>query len=283
MNYVIFDLEWNGCFSKKTNSHINEIIEIGAVKLNDKTDIIGKFNCLVRPVISRSLSSQVMELTDLTFEDLKKGVPFDYGYSKFRKFADGCVLMSWSTSDIETLLSNLKFHKKMDTIPFMKKYADLQQYCHDMMGLYGTNAVGLQTAAEMLSLDTEEIHQHRALGDSIVTAMCFRRLYHKAVLETYIQDSSCRDFYERLFFHPAPIEEEDSPLIDLENVFFNCPECGARCIRKEPLVPKFKGFAADHVCPVCGYDFIGRVSYKQKIDGVIMTKKVLKHLPAEEN
>ncbi len=278
MDYVIFDLEWNGCFSKKINAYINEIIEIGAVKLNEDLEFIGKFSCLVRPVICRNLSSSVRELTMLTYDEVsKRGVPFDYGYSKFRKFADGCIIMSWSMSDIETLVANLRFHKKLETIPFMKNYADLQQYCHDMLGLSGTNALGLQAAADLLAIDTEDIPHHRALGDSMITALCMKKLYHRAALETYVQKSSEREFYDRLFFHTYSIEE-DSEFIDLEAVFFNCPECGARCNARGELKAKLKGFAAEYECPRCGNSFIGRVSYKRKYDSTVMTKKVIKQV-----
>lgn len=275
MNYVIFDLEWNGCFSKKLNSHINEIIEIGAVKLNDNMEIIGKFSCLIRPVLSTRLSSSVKTLTSLTFDELKKGVPFDYGYNKFRKFADGCVLMTWSTTDIDTLVANLAFHKKINTIPFMKHYADLQLYCHDMLGLSGKNALGLQSAEELLDLDTSDIPHHRALGDSIVTAMCFQKLYHPGAIKTYIQDSTKQEFYDQIFFHSYVIEDPDDLSFSLENIFFCCPECGTRCRQNGDFEPKLKGFSTDFICGRCGFAFIGRVQVRKKYDSVNISKKVI--------
>ena len=35
MAYVVFDLEWNSGYCKKTKGFINEIIELGAVKLDE--------------------------------------------------------------------------------------------------------------------------------------------------------------------------------------------------------------------------------------------------------
>lgn len=277
MDYVIFDLEWNGCFSKKINSYINEIIEFGAVKLNENLEITGKFNCLVRPVISTRLTSSVKTLTSLTFDELKRGVPFDYAYSKFKKFCNNCILMTWSTTDIDSLVSNLQFHKKMNTIPFLKKYADLQIYCHDMLGLSGTNALGLQTAADLLELDTENIPHHRALGDSIITAMCFKKLYHKGAIETYIQDCENPDFYDKIFFHTYTVEDNEDGLIDFDKIFFCCPECGSRCTQKSDFKPKLKGFSADYICERCSYGFVGRVQVKKKYDSLNITKKVLRH------
>ena len=106
MEYVIFDLEWNGSYSAKVGGYINEIIEFGAVKLNENMEIIGQFSVLVRPDLTKKLSSKVKSLTSLTNEELKKGYPFQYAFSKFQKFAKNCIVMTWSTSDIATLQSN---------------------------------------------------------------------------------------------------------------------------------------------------------------------------------
>ena len=38
MNYIIFDLEWNNAYSYAKKGFMNEIIEIGALKLNEKLD-----------------------------------------------------------------------------------------------------------------------------------------------------------------------------------------------------------------------------------------------------
>lgn len=47
MNYIVFDLEWNqGIAGKRESSHEEipfEIIEIGAIKLDKRKNIIGQF------------------------------------------------------------------------------------------------------------------------------------------------------------------------------------------------------------------------------------------------
>ena len=56
MNYIVFDLEFNQPFNFKTGAktYLNpkcpfEIIQIGAVKLNDNFEITDSFNGLIRP------------------------------------------------------------------------------------------------------------------------------------------------------------------------------------------------------------------------------------------
>ena len=41
MKYIILDLEWNSAYSVKESRFINEIIEIGAVKLDENLNEIG--------------------------------------------------------------------------------------------------------------------------------------------------------------------------------------------------------------------------------------------------
>ena len=54
MNYIVFDLEWNQCPGGKKGANKKipfEIIEIGAVKLNNEkevTDKIGRASCRER-------------------------------------------------------------------------------------------------------------------------------------------------------------------------------------------------------------------------------------------
>ena len=274
MDFVIFDLEWNGAYSKRLNCNINEIIEIGAVKLDSELNKKDEFSILIRPELSKKLSSPVMELTSITNEDLAHGVPFRYAYSKFRKFSTGCVMMTWSTSDIEALVWNLKYHYGTDRIDFMQKYADLQQYCHDMLGIEGNNALGLQSAADMLKIDTNDILKHRALDDSIVSGMCLKKMSSIGSVEPYIV-SADDSFYEKLFFHPYYITDLSDENIDHSQLYFDCPECGRRAERKKNWEEKLKSLVSLFQCPFCGYSFKGRVQIKKKYDGITVSKKLI--------
>lgn len=71
MSYVILDLEWNGSYSKVLHKFVNEIIEIGAVKLDDELNVCDTFTMLVAPKIGKKLCSKVKQLTKITNEELK--------------------------------------------------------------------------------------------------------------------------------------------------------------------------------------------------------------------
>ena len=51
MDFIIMDLEWNNTYARKTKGFINEIIEIGAVKLDENLNFKDKFSCLIKPQI----------------------------------------------------------------------------------------------------------------------------------------------------------------------------------------------------------------------------------------
>ena len=76
MQYVIMDLEWNNTYARKTSAFINEIIEIGAVKLNDNFDEVDNFSCIIRSQIGRKLRGSIKRLTNLTNDDISAGLPF---------------------------------------------------------------------------------------------------------------------------------------------------------------------------------------------------------------
>ena len=54
MNYIVFDLEWNQNPDGRRHPDSRlpfEIIEIGAVKLNEKREIVDIFQCLIKPKV----------------------------------------------------------------------------------------------------------------------------------------------------------------------------------------------------------------------------------------
>ncbi len=275
MNYVILDLEWNGAYSYKVGRYFNEIIEFGAVKLDEKLNVIGQFSLLVKPELTGKLRNSVQELTSITNEELKRGVPFTYAYTKFSKFAKGCTIMSWSNTDLIVLQENSLYYYKTDRLPFVRYYMDLQEYCQDMLGVGSKNQLGLYAAAEMMEIDVEDIPHHRAVGDCIASYKCLQKVYSRSAVLSHIEYAGCDEFYRRLNFHVTYLYDLENPLINKKTMFFNCNECGARAVRQNEWTPKNKGFFADFLCPNCQTAFRGKIKYKLRYDGVTVVKKII--------
>ena len=72
------DLEWNGAYSRKAHGYFNEIIDIGAVKLDSDLRELDRFQAVIKPSISRKLSDIVQNLTHIEPEELDRGVTFGH-------------------------------------------------------------------------------------------------------------------------------------------------------------------------------------------------------------
>ena len=121
MDFVILDLEWNGTYSRRLKGFMNEIIEFGAVKVDENLNILDTFSALVRPPVGKKLSGKIKTLTNLTNEDLATGLQFMQVMSQFKKWMGKAILMTWGTSDILALIENCKYFCGSERIPFTQK------------------------------------------------------------------------------------------------------------------------------------------------------------------
>ena len=79
-HYIVMDLEWNQRPSYKPSADDGlpfEIIEIGAVKLDDDLQIVSEFQRLIFPHVYKKLHKKIAEVTHLTMDELcEKGEDF---------------------------------------------------------------------------------------------------------------------------------------------------------------------------------------------------------------
>ncbi len=100
--------------------------------------------------------------------------------SRFKKWAGDCVIATWGTSDILALIENCRyFGGGGRPFRFLQRYVDLQQYVEKRLGEDGKEQLGLSKAAELLSIDDGALDHHRALDDSVLSAMVLERIYTK--------------------------------------------------------------------------------------------------------
>ena len=131
MNFVILDLEWNGTYSRRIKSFINEIIEFGAVKVDEQLHIIDTFEALVRPQVGKKISGKIRmgKMLQQT-RDLRVFPMTQEEYRDFRYKARGPKLLyaaiqnSRDTNDLNSMVdvimpsseverANLVFQKMM--------------------------------------------------------------------------------------------------------------------------------------------------------------------------
>ena len=85
MNYIILDLEWNQAVSaarmiRKPVMLHGEIIQIGAVKTDDKFNLIDQIKINVRPKYYKIMNSHVEKLTGITQLQLMSGETFPHAF-----------------------------------------------------------------------------------------------------------------------------------------------------------------------------------------------------------
>ena len=280
MYYIVADLEWNGAYSKKAHGYFNEIIEIGAVKLNDRLEIADTFHAVIKPVVSRKLSRVVSDLTNITTDELEEGTTFAAASAALQRFAgEDAMLLTWSTTDLAVLLENYRFHLQCKRIPFMTRYADLQAYvqAHKQLGSAGQQ-IGLARACEALGISDEGLEQHRALDDSRMTAAIAQKTIEPEALAPFVREADDA-FYDRLNFQPYYIRDQHSPLIARQHWRFRCPTCG-RILRNRGQWRFYnQAFWSDMVCRPCDKTYTARAQFRKKYDSVEVKRKLTEKLP----
>ena len=145
--FTILDFEFNQAFSMNNcKDMVNpkcrfEIIQIGAVKVDDNYDIIDEFNILIKPNIYPTIHPFVEKITGFKYKPY-----FPEAFKKFRRFlGDDTVLGTWGYSDIRALFRNLTYYnnrgkdlkKYMEEIDYLRKQINLCKDVPELMGIEG--------------------------------------------------------------------------------------------------------------------------------------------------
>lgn len=276
MNYIILDLEWDSVFYKAEKRFINQILQIGAVKLNEKFKIIDTFEVTIKSAISKKVTGRFARLTGITTEKMLLGKPFDEAVLAYNEWVgEDFVTMTWSNSDLYTIMENEE--SLLKGVKFkIEKYLDLQKFIQNEMKLSGyeeKNQISLSNAAELLSIKTDDIDFHTAKDDSLVSAHLLKKCYNKQRFEALIRDVSDPEFFKRLRFKSYAISKLSDPDVDKSQLIFNCPECSKKAKRVSGWKYSNRWFWANFTCS-CGKKFCGRVSFKKTFDDVIVRRNI---------
>ncbi len=283
MQFVVVDLEWNGGYSKKAHGYFNEIIEIGAVKLDESFRVVDEFGMQIKPVVSRKLSSVVTELTHISAEELEDGTTFAKMMRRFAAWVgeQPTVLLTWSTTDLLVMMENCRFFYGKQEIPHFQYYMDFQAYAQKQLCINDGQQLGLARAGEMLQIPDENISFHRALDDSRLTAKIVQKVverdsFNKAILTVD------EEFYRRVTFKTTVISDIDNPLVKRSELAFDCPACGRDLRRRGQWRFRSRAFCAEFVCRRCKKEFNGRVQFRLKYEGLEVRKKLNEKQPPQE-
>ena len=277
MNYIILDMEWDNAYCPKFKGFINQILQIGAVKIDADMRITDTFDVTVKSSFTKKVSRRCSELTGITTEEMLAGVPLEVAIGRYNEWAgNDTVTLTWSDSDLYTVLQNEKLLP--DGVRMhIEKYMDLQKYIQNEMRLCGyevNGQISLANAAEILGVTAEGLELHNAKDDSILSAALLKKYFCPERMKQYIKDTENPEFYARLRFKPYYIKDISNRLIDGEQLKFLCDSCGGEAKRKSRWRFNNRWFKAEFCCPECKRRFIGRVCFRKTFDDLIVKKAI---------
>ncbi|HHV29903.1 3'-5' exonuclease [Acetivibrio mesophilus] len=181
MNYIVYDLELN---SKPFKSSIpNEIIEVGAIKLNDNLQEIGVFSSFIKPKYFKKLFPVVKQKTKITQEDINNADNFRNIIKQFIGWiGDDYILISWGHDDVHNLMLNCKYNRIRTD--WLKRNIDIQKQFSSIHELPPGQRYSLENALTLIGVEIGE-NLHRALNDAEYTAKIFTSIFDRLDLEVF--------------------------------------------------------------------------------------------------
>lgn len=177
--YIIFDLEAT-CDDKEKIR--NEIIEIGAVKIDTNLNVLERFQRFVKPIENPTLSNFCKELTKIKQSDVDNADTFDIVVKEFIDFVGDGVLCSWGFYDQTQLMKDCILHDLK--YEWCEKHISLKHQHADINKL--RRGVGLRKALGMMNVKFDGI-PHRGIDDAINISKIFIANYDKWNFDKRIQ------------------------------------------------------------------------------------------------
>ena len=256
--YIVLDLEWNQSTAGKAGSVSGlpfEIIEIGAVKLDENLNKIDEYTQIIRPVIYKKMHFHVSEVVHIGIDELRnEGELF---VDVIDDFLDWCDLPSkpifctWGEMDLMQLQRNMLYHNidPTEVFPYPFLYYDVQKL---YAKLYPDTDVNSEPRPKMPPLDkaTEEMgivmeeDFHRALSDAKYTAEVMSHM-HMEKVSRYLSLDYFRipeNKEEELYLLFPDYTKYVSRAFDTKEKLFSdstvtdviCPRCNVRLKKRIP-------------------------------------------------
>ena len=266
MNYIVFDLEWNQCPYGKEQENARlpfEIIEIGAVKLNEEKAVLDTFHTYIKPVVYRKIHYRTHEVIGLNIEDLDEGLPFREAAERFLAFCGSDYrFCTWGSLDLTELQRNLRYYHMNQRLEIPLFFEDVQK----LFALtYETKHErrSLSYAAEYLNI-AEEGHFHHALDDALYTARILQTIDDRMIRENFSVDTfhvpGCRKeeyairYPDYVKFISCGFDNREDMLADRVVAAVICPECGRPLRRRiQWFATGGKVYQAIGLCHTHGY------------------------------
>lgn len=197
MNYIIVDFEMNPLareYKEERKICRSEIIEIGAVVMDESFLILGEFKTLVKPQFNDMIYKKYETLTGISTQMVASAPSFATAYELFvnwcESYGSEYEVYAWSDSDYHQLTSEmqLKNYQKEEMLRPLSSWFDFQKEYTEKLGL--EQILSLEKALNYANVNFEG-RMHDALCDAKNTAELFAIVRNEercnAVLRTVIE------------------------------------------------------------------------------------------------
>lgn len=179
MNYIVLDLEWNQGNTEpnmEAGKLVFEIIEVGAIKLNDTYVMISEFNELIKPRVYQKMHPITGKLIHLQMKELERGRLFQDVAGQFLNWCgQEYCFCTWGVLDLAQLQHNMKYYQmeplSEGPIPFL----DVQKLFSLAYEEDSKVRRSLEYAIDFLEIE-KDIPFHRAFSDAYYAAKVFAKL-----------------------------------------------------------------------------------------------------------
>lgn len=294
MDYIVFDLEWNQCPYGKSRENPKlpfEIIEIGAVKMNGRKEVIDEYHQYIKPSVYDKLHFHTREILGISMNQLQSGISFEQAVKEFLEWCgDRPIFCTWGTLDLNELQKNMNYYQIMDLLPGPIYYYDIQKL-FSIAYENQEDRKSLGYAVDYLEIP-EEGAFHEALEDARYTAKVL-----KQIPDIIIRSNCSVDSYQ----NPKTREEEihilyadyekyisrefdtkEEAMEDKEVLSLRCCYCH-KTARK-----KIKWFSTNtkiHIalgyCPKHGY-MMGKIRMKKTEEDKVYVIKTVREIDEDE-
>lgn len=279
MAFIIIDLEFNnlsGIHKYYPNIYneipnlkrldlVNEIIEIGAVKLDLYMKPLEHLKVYIKPTVIPVINPKILEITKIDKKDLERGVTFEEGINKLKEMVDeDDIICSWAKDDIAEIIRNSK-HFKYNDLSWIKRYLDIQEYTTKILAQ--KKILSLKNALQHLKIKIDGEKLHDALNDAVYTSYVFKSIYNSRAIKGYIIDD--------IFNMPAlEVKDLDKVVVDYNKIKQICPKCN----RKMDVDYNFKimgwRFVSLGICSRCHNKVLQEIIVKKSLCGELIYKEV---------
>jgi len=176
MIYIILDLEAT-CWESKSKGP-NEIIEIGAVCVNEKKEILGEFVSFVKPTVHPVLSEFCTQLTSIQQVDVDSAPFFSEAVNAFQnwylQYDSEYLLCSWGFYDKAQFEKDCIRHG-VDT-DWLRHHISLKHQYPEIKKL--NKSIGMKGALGIEGIELTGTH-HRGIDDARNITKIFLKHFEK--------------------------------------------------------------------------------------------------------